>query len=73
MTRYACFWVEGGELVDPIEHLKFDDSLYSFWGENLMGLTDTQECIPNVESYDRRSVDTRWTPGMLIENFTYTL
>jgi len=73
MTRYACFWVEGGELVAPIEHLRFDDSLYSFWGENLMGLTDTQECIPNVESYDRRSIDTRWTPGMLIEDFTYTL
>lgn len=73
MTRYACFWVEHGELVAPIEHLRFDDSLYSFWGENLMGLTDTQECIPNVESYDRRSIDTRWTPGMLIEDFTYTL
>jgi predicted Zn-dependent protease len=73
MTRYACFWVEGGELVAPIEHLRFDDSLYSFWGENLMGLTDTQECIPNVESYDRRSIDARWTPGMLIEDFTYTL
>jgi predicted Zn-dependent protease len=73
MTRYACFWVEHGELVAPIEHLRFDDSLYSFWGENLMGLTDTQECIPNVESYDRRSIDTRWNPGMLIEDFTYTL
>ncbi len=73
MTRYACFWVEGGELVAPIEHLRFDDTLYSFWGDNLMGLTDSQECIPNVESYDRRSIDTRWTPGMLIEDFTYTL
>jgi predicted Zn-dependent protease len=73
MTRYACFWVENGELVAPIEHLRFDDSLYSFWGENLLGLTDSQECIPNVESYDRRSIDTRWTPGMLIEDFTYTL
>ena len=73
MTRYACFWVEDGQLVAPIEHLRFDDSLYSFWGENLIGLTDTQECIPNVESYDRRSIDTRWTPGMLIEDFTYTL
>lgn len=73
MTRYACFWVEKGELIAPIEHLRFDDSLYSFWGEKLLGLTDTQECIPNVDSYDRRAIDTRWTPGMLIEDFTYTL
>jgi predicted Zn-dependent protease len=73
MTRYACFWVENGELVAPIEHMRFDDSLYSFWGANLIGLTDTQECIPNVDSYDRRAIDTCWTPGMLIEDFTYTL
>lgn len=73
MTRYACFWVEGGELVAPIENLRFDESLYRFWGENLLALTDTQEFIPNVGSYDNRSLGGLWVPGMLVEDFTYTL
>ncbi|NJK42216.1 MAG: TldD/PmbA family protein, partial [Acaryochloridaceae cyanobacterium SU_2_1] len=40
MTRYACFWVENGEIIAPIQDLRFDDSLYSFLGENLENLTD---------------------------------
>ena len=73
MTRYACFWVEDGEIVAPIEHLRFDDSFYRFWGDNLMALTDTQTCIPNIDTYGHRHMGALWTPGMLIEDFTYTL
>lgn len=73
MTRYACFWVEGGEIVAPIENLRFDDSLYDFWGDQLLALTDTQEYIPEVGTYDHRSPGGLWVPGMLIEDFTYTL
>ncbi len=36
MTRYACFWVEKGEIVAPIENLRFDDYLYRFLGEGLI-------------------------------------
>lgn len=73
MTRYACFWVENGEIVAPIENLRFDDSLYQFWGENLTALTDFQEFIPNVGTYENRELGGVWVPGMLVENFTYTL
>lgn len=73
MTRYACFWVEGGEIVAPIENLRFDESLYRFWGENLLGLTDFQEFVPEVGTYENRQLGGIWTPGMLIEDFTYTL
>ena len=73
MTRYACFWVENGELVAPIENLRFDESLYRFWGENLLALTRTQEFVPNVGSYENRSLGGSWVPGMLVEDFTYTL
>jgi predicted Zn-dependent protease len=73
MTRYACFWVEGGEIVAPIENLRFDESLYNFWGDHLIALTDVQEFVPDVGSYDRRSLGGVWTPGMLVEGFTYTL
>ncbi len=73
MTRYACFWVEDGELVAPIENLRFDESLYKFWGDKLLALTETQEFIPEVGSYGNRDLGGSWVPGMLVEGFTYTL
>jgi len=73
MTRYACFWVEGGEIVAPIENLRFDDSLYRFWGENLVDLTNFQEFIPEVGTYRERQLGGSMVPGMLVEGFTYTL
>ncbi len=73
MTRYACFWVENGEIVAPIENLRFDDSLYQFWGENLVALTDSQEFIPDVGTYEHRNLGGTWVPGMIVDNFTYTL
>lgn len=73
MTRYACFWVSGGEIVAPIEDLRFDDTLYRFWGENLLDLTDFQEFIPEVGTYEGRHLGGSVVPGMLIEDFTYTL
>jgi predicted Zn-dependent protease len=73
MTRYACFWVEDGTIVAPIENLRFDESLYRCFGENLLAFTDTQEFIAEVGTYDNRSVGGSWVPGALIEEFTYTL
>jgi predicted Zn-dependent protease len=73
MTRYACFWVENGEIVAPIENLRFDDSLYRFWGENLIDLTNFQEFIPEVGTYDSRQLGGSMVPGMLVKDFTYTL
>ncbi len=73
MTRYACFWVQNGEIVAPIENLRFDDSLYRFWGENLIDLTDFQEFIPDVGTYSNRNLGGVWAPGMIAEQFTYTL
>ena len=73
MTRYACFWVESGEIVAPIENLRFDDTLYRFLGEGLVNLTDQASFVPAVDTYDRRSLGGIWTPGMLIDEFRYTL
>ncbi len=73
MTRYACFWVENGEIIAPIENLRFDESLYRFWGENLVDLTIFQEFIPEVGTYDGRQLGGSLVPGMLVEDFTYTL
>lgn len=73
MTRYACFWVENGQIVAPIKDLRFDDSLYAFLGENLIALTDFQDFIPNTDTYERRSLGGLLMPGLLIDDFTFTL
>lgn len=73
MTRYACFWVEKGKLIAPIERLRFDESLYHCFGKNLLALTQTQTLIPEVSTYGYRELGCSLVPGMLVENFTYTL
>lgn len=73
MTRYACFWVDQGEIVAPIENLRFDESLYRFFGDNLLNLTEFQEFVPEVGTYGNRSLGGVWVPGGLVEEFTYTL
>ena len=73
MTRYACFWVENGEIVAPIENLRFDESLYHCFGEGLVDLTDFQETVPTIDTYDRRGLGDSRVPGILANDFTYTL
>ncbi len=73
MTRYACFWVEQGELVAPIENLRFDDNLYRFWGEHLVDFTQDTSFVPEVGSYGFRDLGGAQVPGMLVNHFAYTL
>ena len=73
MTRYACFWVENGELIAPIENLRFDDSIYDFFGENLEALTELREFIPDTGTYEKRSLGSMLVPGVLAKSFTFTL
>jgi predicted Zn-dependent protease len=73
MTRYACFWVEQGRIVAPIENLRFDESLYNFWGSHLVDFTQDTAIIPEVGSYGFRDLGGKAVPGMLVEKFAYTL
>ena len=73
MTRYACFWVENGEFVAPIKDLRFDESLYACLGENLVGLTEFAELIPETGTYDSRQLGGCLVPGILVSDFTFTL
>lgn len=73
MTRYACFWVENGEIVSPIEDLRFDESFYSLFGDALVDLTNFAEVKPSTGSYYSRDVGGTQTPGILLSNFTFTL
>jgi predicted Zn-dependent protease len=73
MTRYACFWVQEGEIVAPIRDLRFDVSLYDGLGRDLVDLTDFSEVVPDTGTYDARSLGGSRMPGMLIDDFTFTL
>ncbi|MDA0268947.1 MAG: metallopeptidase TldD-related protein [Cyanobacteria bacterium] len=73
MTRYACFWVEKGAIVSPIENLRFDESLYNFWGPYLIDCTQETTLVPEVGSYGYRDLGGTQVPGMLVEKFAYTL
>lgn len=73
LTRYACFWVEGGEIVAPIETMRFDDSFYNFFGENLVEVEDKVSINPEVETYGGRSLGATTCPGILVNDFSLTL
>jgi predicted Zn-dependent protease len=73
MTRYACFWVEDGEIKGPIKDLRWDESLYRALGDKLLALTSHTEIDPAVDTYFQRSLGGSRTPGALIEGFTFTL
>lgn len=73
MTRFACFWVEHGRLVEPLEVMRFDDSFLRMFGEGLLGLADTAEQIPESGTYLERQLASVTTPGALVEGWRLTL
>ncbi len=73
MTRYACFWVEQGQIVGPIQDLRWDESLYDALGDKLLALTDQAEVDPAVDTYFARALGGARAPGALIDKFTFTL
>ncbi|MBE9223818.1 TldD/PmbA family protein, partial [Cyanobacterium stanieri LEGE 03274] len=73
MTRYGCFWVENGKIVATIKDLRFDDSMMKIFGDNLLDLTNFQEFVPNIGTYNHRCVGGSLVPGILLKALTFTL
>ncbi len=73
MTRYACLWVENGEVVAPIEDMRFDVSLFDILGDGLQEVTDFQRVNPTTATYIQRELGGKNLPGMLIKDFSFTL
>jgi predicted Zn-dependent protease len=73
MTRFACFWVEGGKTQAPVNVMRFDDSIYRMLGESLLGLTRERELLLDRGTYGGRSSKSVELPGALIEGLTFTL
>ncbi len=73
MTRFACFWVENGEIQAPINVMRFDDSVYDLFGSNLLGLTSERDFILDASSYGQRSNSSMELPGALVKEMCFTL
>jgi len=73
MTRFACFWVENGEIQGPINDLRFDESVYNIFGANLLDLTAQQSIFVDTLTYLRRSLGVNKVPGALVKDFNFTL
>lgn len=73
LTRYACFKVEKGEIVAPIETMRFDDSFYRFFGNQLDAVEDKTTIVPEVSTYGGRSLGATTCPGILVNSFALTL
>ena len=73
MTRFASFWVEGGRIAAPLDVMRFDETLYRAFGENLVWLTREREVILEAGTYGSRDTGSGRTPGALIEDFNFNL
>lgn len=73
MTRFATFWVQDGEIVAPLNVMRFDETVYRMFGANLVGLTAGREMMLDADTYFRRSTASVHAPGALVDDFTFTL
>ena len=73
MTRFASFWVQGGQIRAPLNVMRFDDSAYRILGENLEALTTERDLMPDDNTYGERSTVSMRTPGALVRDFALTL
>ena len=73
MTRFATFFVENGELKEPVSVMRFDESLYRMLGRNLIDLHHEPELLLSSSTYGQRSTDSFQLPGALIDQFRFTL
>jgi len=73
MTRFATFWVEGGEIQAPLNVMRFDETVYRMFGENLVGFTRERDWILDPDTYVQRSTSSGRIPGALVEDFPFTL
>ena len=73
MTRFASFWVEGGEIVAPIDVMRFDDTLYRWLGSELVAIGAEAPLQLSTDTYFNRSTDSMRLPGLLVGDLRFTL
>jgi hypothetical protein len=65
--------VEDGEIVAPLNVMRFDETVGNILGANLEGLTAERDLRLSSDTYFARSTDSARLPGALVRDFTFTL
>ncbi|MDQ0625762.1 putative Zn-dependent protease [Paraburkholderia graminis] len=73
MTRFATFWVEDGQIVAPLDAMRFDDSLYRLLGSELEELGAQAELLLSDGTWGERATGGMQLPGILTRSFQLTL
>lgn len=73
MTRFATFWVENGEIVAPLNVMRFDDTIYRMLGTNLEALTVERSLLLDAGTYESRNLESVRLPGALLSALRFTL
>lgn len=73
MTRFACFKVENGKLIAPINPMRFDNTVYQIFGEYLEAISEKSEKILNTMTYGHRHLGVTEVPGILLNKLDFTL
>lgn len=73
MTRFASFWVEGGEIRAPLDVMRFDDSAFRILGSELEALTRERDLVLQGGTYGSRNTASTRTPGALVRDFALVL
>ncbi len=73
MTRFATFWVEDGQIQAPVDSMRFDDSLFSLFGDQLEALTVERQLRLSSSTYGERQTWSALLPGALVGSLKLTL
>lgn len=73
MTRFFCYVVKNGQPVAPFSVMRFDDSIYRIFGEQLSAITKEREMIIDNSTYEERSTASAHLPGIIVDEVKFTL
>ncbi|HQO90957.1 MAG TPA: metallopeptidase TldD-related protein [bacterium] len=73
LSRFAAFYVENGEIVAPVNVMRFDESVFKMFGENFVDATREREMLISTDTYGQRSTESSHLPGIIVKDFSFTL
>ncbi len=73
MTRFACFWVEHGRIVAPVDVMRFDDTLLNLFGPALEAVGQQVHFLPGSSTWGSRELNSVSCPGVLLSGLTLAL
>lgn len=73
MTRFLCYTVKNGQPNKAFGVMRFDESIYKIFGENLLHLTKERDLIVENSTYDERATACAVLPGIIVKDVRFTL